>query len=556
MTARRDEHRIIDTIIKGALLMQVWTKDDLAICKCQYHEKELVKAIGDFKFDKASSAWIFPIRKLVNIIDHLQVSYSPETKVIYEQLRAEKQKYHEKVNLASHVKLDTCNIDHLEGVDISMCYQHQRKAITLSAMFDSYGLFMDPGLGKTLTAIKLIEYWRAPTIIIAPLSTLESVWISEINKWSKLRSVILWHNMKEWDNDYDIYIINFEGFKKLNKISKIPIEDKVNCIIIDESAKIKNATSNITKTILKYRNKIKHKVCLSGIPAPNSMLEYWGQMAFVNDTLLGDNFFKFRNTFFYSTGYGGYLYKPVIDAKEAIMERIARQAFSLQKEDALDLPEQIFETRLVYMDDIQAKAYKEMKKENILEFEDSITLAANELSKICKLREITGGFVINTEGLPVKISDSKIKVLREILNEIPEDERVIIWIQYHWECVELKKELGDDAVILTGSIPQKEKIKNINLFKEGKKRFLIAHPKSGGHGLNLQMCSYSIWYSLSYSYEEYEQACDRCHRIGQVNKAVYFHLIAKDSIDETIYKAVKSKQNLSEACLSMLKGVR
>ena len=266
------------------------------------------------------------------------------------------------------------------------------------------------------------------------------------------------------------------------------------------------------------------------------------------------NFYKYRNSFFYSTGYGGYQYKPMNGAKEAIMDRISRQAFSLQKEDALYLPEQIFETRLVYMDSVQEKAYEIMKKENILIFKDSTTLAANELSKICKLREITGGFVINTDGLPVKVSDSKIKVLLEVINEIPFDKQIIIWIQYHWESAELKLKLGDDAVLLNGTIPQKEKEKNIKDFQLGKKRFLIAHPKSGGHGLNLQMCSYSIWYSLSYSYEEYVQACDRCHRIGQKSNTTYFQLLAKNSIDEVIYKALKTKQNLSEACLNMLKG--
>ena len=72
--------------------------------------------------------------------------------------------------------------------------------------------------------------------------------------------------------------------------------------------------------------------------------------------------------------------------------------------------------------------------------------------------------------------------------------------------------------------------------------------------LNLQNCSYVIWYSISYSYEEYGQACDRVYRIGQNSKVTYFHLLAKDSIDEVIYKVLNKKQDLSEACLNMLKG--
>jgi SNF2 family DNA or RNA helicase len=267
------------------------------------------------------------------------------------------------------------------------------------------------------------------------------------------------------------------------------------------------------------------------------------------------NFYRFRNIYFHASGYGGYQYKPNQGAKEAIMDKVSRQAFSIRKADCLDLPDRVFETRYIYMDEAQQNAYDMMKKENILEFEGHVTLGANELAKICKLREITGGFVITTQGLPVKISDSKINVLKELLEEIPEDKQAIIWIQYHWESNEIKKMLGDEAVILNGTIPQKEKESNIELFKQGKKRFLIAHPKSGGHGLNLQNAGYTIWFSLSYSYEEYGQACDRNYRIGTNQKVTYFHLLAKDTIDEVIYKAVSGKKNLSEACLNMLKGI-
>lgn len=532
--------------------MEVKVVEDQALIRCQYTEKELVKAIGDYKFNKTNATWVFPLRKLVDIIDNLHIEYDEDTKIIYDHLREERQKYHEKINLANKIKADTCQVDHLDGIDLSMCYQHQKKAITLATMFGSYALFLEPGLGKSLIAIKLIEYWKVPAMIVAPLSTLESVWVNEIKKWSNLSAVILWHNLKEFGNGYDIYIINYAHLKMLAKEGRI--EDKIKCLIIDESAVLKSAKSDITKTILQYKDKIPYRLCLTGVPAPNSLLEYWGQMTYVNSALLGDNFYCYRNTFFFSCGYGGYIYKPMKGAQEAIMDNVSKQAFSLKKEDALDLPEQVYETRFVYMDEIQQKAYDTMEKENILEFKDSITLAANELSKICKLREITGGFVINTSGLPVKISDTKINALKELLEEIPADRQVIIWVQYHWEVNELKSIFKDNACILYGDMPQKEKIKSIEDFQKGKYRLIIAHPLSGGSGINFQQSSYTVWYSLSYSSEQYIQANDRQHRIGQHNKCTYFHLLAKDSIDEIIYKALNKKINLIEACLEMLKG--
>lgn len=266
------------------------------------------------------------------------------------------------------------------------------------------------------------------------------------------------------------------------------------------------------------------------------------------------NFYKFRNVFFYATGYGGYSYKPMRGAQEAIMERVSRQAFSIQKIDCLDLPDKVFEIRYSYMDEIQRKAYEMMKKENILEFKDHITLAANELAKLMKLRQISSGFSITTEGIPVFISDSKIKVLKELLEEIPEDKQIIIWLNFHFEIHKLKEEFKDTACTLYGEMPQKEKQKSIEDFQNGKYRILLSHPLSGGFGLTFVNCHNVIWFSLNYSQEQYSQANDRVYRIGQKNKVTYFLLLAKDTIDEIIYKVLDKKADLMNECLTMLKG--
>lgn len=265
--------------------MDVKVVKDTVVINCLYSEKELVKAIGDFKFDKATSTWRFPLRKLVDIIDSLKVDYSEETKIIYDHLRDERQKYHEKVNLANKIKSDTCLVDTLNHVDLSMCYQHQKKAIALASMFGSYALFMEMGTGKSICAIKLIEYWKVPAMIIAPLSTLESVWVNEIKKWSKLSCTVLWHNLKDFNNGYDVFLINFEHFKKLSKT--VDITQKIKCMVVDEVSKMKNHRSEITKEILKYKQSIPHRLVLSGLPSPNSLLEYFSPMEFINEELLG-----------------------------------------------------------------------------------------------------------------------------------------------------------------------------------------------------------------------------------------------------------------------------
>ncbi len=861
--------------------MRLSINNNKACIECRYEEKDLVKAIGNYKFNKKNSLWEFPLSSLIPIVEQLRIDYDKTVEAKYELLKKKQGEYEKKLVLATKIKAGK-ELSLPKGIDVSKLFSHQKTALSLACLFDSYALFLEMGLGKSLVAIKLIEIHK-PAIVVAPLSTLESVWVNEIKKWSSLTCVNLWQNLDALDKDYDVYVVNFEHFKKIKDVSKIktividecfsgdtfidtpkgmvlleniqegdeiyncagkcivlkkykryikkddslslttiqnnviissknhlfftqrgwvkakelkeddyvvyteygmrlvqervnketnsqlgaskekgerkiwkevlrdilfsemenvatrdksknvysrikkkdkqkiksvfqirksisektirknkdlepdvgsknkkksfnnfkgnasqtintrrewpsksistrtPLQNSeeknnfngmetescyqpgegskvqrlsnklqsrhckfntkvcnrsrwlfslcnreektrfkkdlkiigarvesskiykstssifdryrdktgrvvlydlkierhpsfsVNGLIVHNSAKMKNFKSGITKHILSFKDKVEHKYILSGKPAPNNMMEYFAQVAFVNSELLSDNFYRFRSKYFYSSGFGGYLYIPFSGAKEAIMSQISKQAYFIKKEDAIDLPERTFETRLIEMDKLQRQKYDEMLKLNIMEYKNHVTLGANELAKLMKLRQLTSGFSIAEGGFQLEISKTKLNELKAVLDEIDNDRQVIIWCQFHWELRKLKEELGDDATMLYGEIKQKDKEQAIKDFQDGKYRFLIAHPKSGSHGINFQNCSYQIFYSLSYSLEEYSQGCDRIYRIGQVSKCTYIHLLAKNSIDEIIYKALEKKQSMSEACLEMLK---
>jgi len=525
--------------------MRLSINNNKVCIECRYEEKDLVKAIGNYKFNKATKLWEFPLSSLIPIVEQLRIDYDKTVEAKYKLLKKKQAEYKEKIEISNKIKIGR-KISLPKNIDTKKLFRHQKSALSLAYMFDSYALFMEMGTGKSLVAVKLMEL-RKPAMVVAPLSTLESVWVNEIKKWSSLTCVNLWQNLDALDKDYDVYITNYEHFKKIKNI------DKINMLVIDESAKLKNHKSGITKHLLSFKDTVKHKLILSGKPAPNGLMEYWGQMAFVNHELLGDNFFRFRNKYFYSSGYGGYLYVAYSGAKEAIMKQISKQAYVIKKEEAVDLPERTFETRLIEMDKLQRDKYDEMWKLNILEYKNHVALGANELAKLMKCREITSGFVISENGFVVEISKSKFNELKAVLDELDHDRQVIIWCQFHKEIEQLKAEFGDDATTLYGAMKQKDKEQAIKDFQDGKYRILLAHPLSGGHGLTFVNCSYVIWYSLSYSAEQFDQANDRVHRIGQLNKCTYILLLARNSIDEIIYKALQKKERMAESCLKMLK---
>ena len=161
---------------------------------------------------------------------------------------------------------------------------------------------------------------------------------------------------------------------------------------------------------------------------------------------------------------------------------------------------------------------------------------------------------MNRDHVPVLISKTKMNALNDLLEEIPENKQVIIWCQFHYEIERIHNAYKNSSVTLFGGLSQKEKQESIRAFLDGKKRILIGHPKTGGMGLNFQKnCSYMVWFSLSYSQEEYSQACDRIYRSGQINKCTYFLLLAHKTIDEIIYKALQGKADLMNSCMEMLK---
>ena len=231
--------------------------------------------------------------------------------------------------------------------------------------------------------------------------------------------------------------------------------------------------------------------------------------------------------------------------KEAYFNRLKTKSVFLKKEDCVDLPPKVFEVRIFEMDKEQDKHYKNMIK-NI---QDNI----NEWSKfeftakLMKLREIVSGFVINKDNTISDFDTNKDKLLEDSLQEIG-DKPVIIWCQFQHEIDRLAEKYN--GVALTSKTNNRDDI--IRDFKNNKINRLFTHPKLLGKGLTFVNCTYNIYYSLSFSYEEFRQSQDRIHRIGQNNKCTYVILQGKNTIDEKIYRCLQRKENaVNELYLEM-----
>ena len=259
-------------------------------------------------------------------------------------------------------------------------------------------------------------------------------------------------------------------------------------------------------------------------------------MKFVEPELFGANYYGFLAKYFHQDMSNPHYWYQTDDDKERYYARLSQNSVFLKKEDCVDLPEKVFEIRRFDMAKNQRQYYDDI----VNDIKDHINQWSKFefTAKLMKLREVTSGFVINKDRTISTFDNNKEKLLEEVLNEIG-NKPVVVWCQFQHEIETLAEKFG--GVALTSKTKNRDDI--IRQFKNNSIKLLFTHPQLIGKGLTFVNCTYNIYYSLSFSYEEFKQSQDRIHRIGQNNKCTYIILQAKNSIEEKIYDCVQRKGN-------------
>lgn len=450
-------------------------------------------------------------------------------------------------------------------------YKHQQTGIEIGNK-KSYAYFWDCGTGKTCLMINIIKNLKRqgiyPALVVCPLSIIDAAWLEDVKKFApQLKAISLWskkpeERKKRLDQEADIYIANYETFKRL--YPEI-VKKQFGVLVVDESSKMKQHDSQITRSLLSMSGirtrgsryisdwVVPYRYVLSGTPAPNDPTEYYPQIKFITgpgNKVFSDNFYSFRGYYCYSIPISPVCKKWVFkkSMQPELMEKMKPVSHVVRKEDAVDLPEQTHCIRAVNLTTTERQAYDTFKRDLVLRFGDEQILASSAVVEIMKLRQLTSGFAYCDNGT-IQTGTSKLDELRGLLDEIG-NQQVIIWANFHHEINALLKELPDSVALWSGT---PDRAKAISDFQTGKCRYLIANPQSAAHGLTFTNCKYAVYFSLNYSYELHEQSINRIHRIGQKWPVTYYYLIATKTIDDVIYKVVQRKQAISNDVLNYLK---
>jgi SNF2 family DNA or RNA helicase len=455
-------------------------------------------------------------------------------------------------------------------------YAHQLTALEKSWNKETYAYFMEMGTGKTKVLIDnlAILYDKGAVngaLIVAPKGVVGTWYKQEIPTHlpNHIKNVsILWQAnitktqqeklncLFETGEDLHILIMNVEALS--TEKGKLFAAKFLRChktlMVIDESTVIKNPKAKRTKNILSLAELCKFRRIMTGSPVTKNPLDLYAQCNFLDPFLLNfHSYFAFRNRYaemktLHMHGRQIQIVNGFKNLSE-LSEKLKGFSYRVLKEDCLDLPEKIFTKRHITLTSEQSKVYKQMKEQALAVLKGKQVTSVSVLTQLMRLHQITCGHFVADDGSVQEIKNNRLNELMDVLDEV--EGKAIIWAHYQHDIKSIVKEIekvhGQGSVVTYyGLTPQDERQDNIKKFQDDDDtRFLVGTPSTGGYGITLTAANTVIYYSNGYDLEKRLQSEDRAHRIGQKKSVTYVDILAEDTVDEKIVKALRKKINIA-----------
>ena len=444
-------------------------------------------------------------------------------------------------------------------------YPYQQYCAARIVADAAVGLFLDMGLGKTvitLDAINTLRYdrWAVQRVlIIAPKKVAEGTWTKEAQKWEHLRhlriSAVLGSQQKRLRalaTPADIYVINRDNVAWL--VDYFKNAWPFDMVVLDESSSFKNSQSKRFKALKLVRSRINRLVELTGTPASNGLIDLWAQIYLLDGgARLGRTLGQYRERFFDPDKRSRtqiFSYTPKDGSMEYIQQAIGDICVSMKAEDYLNLPDRMFDDVPVVLDDKARKAYRQLERDLLLELDEGQITAASAGVLTGKLLQLCNGAVYDSEKRPLAIHNCKVEAFLEVLEQLNGQHCLVFYNFQHDRdrLLAALEPLGLRVRVYQNAADE-------DAWNAGEVDVLLAHPASCAYGLNLQNGGHHIvWFGLTWSLEQYEQANKRLHRQGQRHPVIVHHLVVQGGMDEDVIESLRAKGDTQEALMDALKA--
>jgi SNF2 family DNA or RNA helicase len=418
------------------------------------------------------------------------------------------------------------------------------------------------GAGKTaitLTAMEamIVNKYVNRWLVLAPKRVCTDVWPVEQPKWATGLTLSIAvgtpaQRLKALRSKSNVVVVNYDSLQWLSE-QFLDFDG----VVFDELTRLKNPSGARFKALSKVLTPFKIRWGLTGSFTSNGLEDVFGQCKIVNQELLGRAKGAFMQQYFVLVNKDFGEWEPRVGSLGKVMEKIKPATFVLEAGEYADTlpPCHVVELSC----DLADRApYEKMKKDYVIEFQDKKITAVSAAVVTGKLQQMASGFIYQTETTasntpgrmnvtqtPMWFSHHKFDLLDELLQENQRANTIIVY-NYIEELAELKRRYPNAQTI--------NDPRAIERWNDGKIELLLIHPKSAGHGLNLQHggCK-MVFVSLPWSLELYEQTVGRLHRSGQKHDVWVYLLLTNKTIDQRIWDALKDKRAISDIAIEELK---
>jgi len=450
-------------------------------------------------------------------------------------------------------------------------WRHQKLAVKFcqdkfAAGFHGLLLAMGMGTGKSLVACTVLQAIGARrTLIACPLRVIQ-VWLTQFERHvgtpvmivaldDDVGSVAKKHKLALEKMELArvlghpfVAVINYDSLWR-DPFAAWAEKVQWDAIIGDELHRAKSPSSKVSLGLKRLRTRARYRIGLTGTPIPHGPMDIYAQYRFLDVRIFGPSFSAFRAKY---AIMGGYQRKQItgfqnLAEMESLMGRIMFRVGS----EVLDLPPATEVTYHCVLTGEAARIYRDLEEEFVARVKDGTVTAANAMVKVLRLEQVTGGCVPTDDGAEVRIDSAKLRLLADTIEDIGDQEPIVVFCWFHADldgvheaCVSL----GLRSLELSG---RRDELKR---WQDGEAQVLAVQIASGSEGVDFTRARYSIFFSIGYRLDKYEQAKKRTHRPGQTKPVTHIHLIARNTVDVKIMRALERRADIIESILSEIKN--
>jgi SNF2 family DNA or RNA helicase len=529
------------------------------------------RTLPDPKFDRLTSLWSC----LRTPAAAMRVQSHPDIESIDSDLHREGLSFWGGVMRCKHISGPDAQAGLKEPHSKTKAWRQQKAAFAISVDAPATMLAMRMGTGKSKVVVDLHTAWGCEnTLILCPKSVV-GVWIREFEIHSpiKVNMICPEGKIKEKASVVErivrsaartapgVFVLNYESAWP-EPMGATLLGVKWDAVILDESHRVKSHDSLVSKFCAKLGRRAKRRLCLTGTPMGQSPLDLFGQFRFLDPGIYGTYWTEFRGKYAICgnptipqqvTGYRN---------QEELKERMSWVTYHCTAEEVLDLPPRLHIDRRFPLLPKSSYIYRGLETDCLGDVaptgRSGVITAQNCLVKALRLSQITSGFarVEPQDGSPSRlenIGDEKRQALEDILTDLPAGEPVVVFCRFREDLRRIEETAGK----LSRAYGELSGERRDALDTKGRMAPGIAvagvQMASGGIGVDFTRARYAIYYSLSYSLTEFDQSMARLHRPGQARSVTYYHLVAEDTIDETVYKALEKRKEVIDEILEVFR---